>query len=147
MESRCRAIIVFYKERYIDQQIDIWTAKAHCQRVERLKCRMQAGIPERPYLRNDANRQKLGTDRRRLAHRPSCRSPPRSTTGRVLIAAIHERTNGTHNITWQLARPLRHGPWHVTVPDGIAGSARVQAHRFCHSSFSTYGMIFLPSFN
>jgi len=26
-----------------------------------------------------------------------------------LIAAIHERTNGTHNITWQLVRPLRHG--------------------------------------
>lgn len=108
---------------------------------------MQAGIPERPYLRNDANRQKLGTDRRRLAHRPSCRSPPRSTTGCVLIAAIHERTNGTHNITWQLARPLRHGPWHVTVPDGIARPARVRPRRFCHRSLSAYGSISLSSFN
>ena len=25
------------KKRYIDQQVDVWIAKAHCQRVERLK--------------------------------------------------------------------------------------------------------------
>lgn len=31
-----------------------------------------------------------------------------------LAGAIHEQTNGTHNITWQLARLPRHGLWHVT---------------------------------
>lgn len=51
-----------------------------------------------------------------------------------LTAAIHERTNGTHNITWQLARPLRHGLWHVTVPDGIARSVRVDVGSYATST-------------
>lgn len=74
------------------------------------KVKMQNGnlleYPNAPYLYNNAGRSKLETDGRRLAHHLAYLH---AILKDDIIAAIRERTNSTHNITWQLARLLRQG--------------------------------------
>lgn len=60
--------------------------------------------PNASYLYNNVGRSKLETDGRKLVHHLAYLH---AILQDDIIAATQERTNSTHNITWQLARLLR----------------------------------------